>query len=164
MKDYILELISMKDIIDKYGFYIKHNMIRCPFHNDKTASMKIYDKSFYCFGCNKTGDLIQFVEYLFNLNFKEAMQKINLDFNLNLSSNIKIDYDKIKSIQEEKQRKEKQKNIIFQQKCDILLSYNKYIKYFSKKINKNNWENYTHIIAFLKDKAEILEFELDNMY
>ena len=164
MRDYILELISMKDIIDKYGFYIKHNMICCPFHNDKTASMKIYDKSFYCFGCNKTGDLIQFVEYLFNLNFKEAMQKINLDFNLNLSSNIKIDYDKIKSIQEEKQRKEKQKNIIFQQKCDILLSYNKYIKYFSKKINKNNWENYTHIIAFLKDKAELLEYELENMY
>lgn len=164
MRDYILELISMKDIINKYGFHMKHNMIRCPFHNDKTASMKIYDKSFYCFGCNKTGDLIQFVEYLFNLNFKEAMQKINLDFNLNLSSNIKIDYNKIKSIQEEKQRKEKQKNIIFQQKCDILLSYNRYIKYFSKRINKNNWENYTHIIAFLKDKAEMLEFELDNMY
>lgn len=154
----------MRDIADKYGYKIKNNMIRCPFHNDKTASMKIYDKSFYCFGCNKTGDLIQFVEYLFNLNFKEAMQKINLDFNLNLSSNIKIDYDKIKSIQEEKQRKEKQKNIIFQQKCDILLSYNRYIKYFSKRINKNNWENYTHIIAFLKDKAEMLEFELDNMY
>ncbi len=164
MKEQILSIISMRDIADKYGYKIKNNMICCPFHNDKTASMKIYDKSFYCFGCNKTGDLIQFVEYLFNLNFKEAMQKINLDFNLNLSSNIKIDYDKIKSIQEEKQRKEKQKNIIFQQKCDILLSYNRYIKYFSKRINKNNWENYTHIIAFLKDKAEMLEFELDNMY
>lgn len=164
MRDNILELMSMKDIINKYNFHMKHNMICCPFHNDKTASMKIYDKSFYCFGCNKTGDLIQFVEYLFNISFKEAMQKINLDFQLNLDSNIKIDYKKIKSIQEEKQKKEKQRNIIFQQKCNILLSYNKYIKYFSKKINKNNWENYTHIIAFLKDKAEILEFELDNMY
>lgn len=164
MRDYILELISMKDIIDKYGFYIKHNMICCPFHNDKTASMKIYDKSFYCFGCNKTGDLIQFVEYLFNISFKEAMQKINIDFNLKLNTNIKIDYNKIKNIQEEKIKKEKQKNIAFQEKSDILLSYNKYIKYFSKKINKNNWENYTHIIAFLKDKAEMLEFELDNMY
>lgn len=164
MKDQILSLISMKDIVDKYGYKVKNNMICCPFHNDKTASMRIYDKSFYCFGCNKTGDIIQFVEYLFNLSFKEAMQKINLDFGLGLNNNTQIDYDKIRKIQEEKQRKEKQKNIIFQQKCDILLSYNRYIKYFSKRINKNNWENYTHIIAFLKDKAEMLEFELDNMY
>ena len=100
------------------------------FHNDKTASMKIYEKSFYCFGCNKTGDLIQFVEYLFNISFKEAMQKINIDFNLKLNTNIKIDYNKIKNIQEEKIKKEKQKNIAFQEKSDILLSYNKYINYF----------------------------------
>lgn len=167
MKDQILNLISMKDIVDKYGYKIRNNMICCPFHNDKTASMRIYNKSFYCFGCNKTGDIIQFVEYLFNLSFKEAMKKINLDFGLGLENNTKIDYDKIRRIQEERQRKqieEHTKNLIFQKKCDILHSYQKYISYFSKKINKDNWENYTYIMSFLLEKAEKLEDEIDNMY
>lgn len=167
MKDKILSLISMKDIVDKYGYKIRNNMICCPFHNDKTASMRIYDKSFYCFGCNKTGDIIQFVEYLFNLSFKEAMQKINLDFGLGLNNNTQIDYDKIRKIQEEKQRKQIEnhlKNIAFQKKCDVLQYYHRYIKYFSNKINKDNWENYTYIMSFLLEKAEKLEDEIDNMY
>ena len=167
MKDQILSLISMKDIVDKYGYKIRNNMICCPFHNDKTASMRIYDKSFYCFGCNKTGDIIQFVEYLFSLSFKEAMQKINLDFGLDLDNNAKIDYDKIRRIQEERQRKqieEHAKNLAFQKKCDILHYYQRYIKYFSNKINKSNWENYTYIMSFLLEKAQNLENEIDNMY
>lgn len=167
MKDQILNIISMKNIVDKYGYKVKNNMICCPFHNDRTASMKIYNKSFYCFGCNKTGDIIQFVEYLFNLSFKEAMQKINLDFGLYLNNNTKINYNKIKRIKEEKKKKqieEYKKNISFQEKCDILHSYNRYIKYFSKRINKYNWEKYTLIIAFFKDKLEIIEDELNNMY
>ena len=167
MKDSILELLSMKDIIDKYGFKIKNKMICCPFHNDKTASMKIYDKTFYCFGCNKTGDLIQFVEYLFNLSFIDAMKKINIDFNLGLDLDKRIDMNKIRKIQEEKYKKqieEHTKNIVFQKKCYILHAYQKYISYFSKNINKDNWENYTYIMSFLLEKAEKLENEIDNMY
>lgn len=41
-------------------------------------------KAFNCFSCNRTGDLISFVEQLFNISFKEAMEKINQDFNLKL--------------------------------------------------------------------------------
>lgn len=167
MKDSILELLSMKDIVDKYGFKVKNKMICCPFHNDKTASMRIYDKTFYCFGCNKTGDLIQFVEYLFNLSFIDAMKKINIDFNLGLDLDKRIDMNKIRKIQEEKYKKqieEYTKNIAFQKKCDILHAYQKYISYFSKKINKDNWENYTYIMSFLLEKAEKLENEIDNMY
>lgn len=35
---------------------------RCPFHNERTPSFTIFreDNHFYCFGCNKTGDAIDF--------------------------------------------------------------------------------------------------------
>ena len=54
MKDEILKIISMKDILDKYNIPYTRNMYHCPFHKDKNASAKMYDNSFYCFSCNKT--------------------------------------------------------------------------------------------------------------
>ncbi|MBL7111796.1 MAG: toprim domain-containing protein [Bacteroidales bacterium] len=38
------------------------NMLRCPFHEEETASMRIYPdtNSFHCFGCGKSGDAIEF--------------------------------------------------------------------------------------------------------
>lgn len=109
MKDYILNNISMKDVLYKYRIKTNKDMFHCPFHKDKNASAKAYENSFYCFSCHRTGDVIQFVQYLYNLNFKEAMQKINEDFNLGLNSNIKVDYNKINRIKKEREEKEKYK-------------------------------------------------------
>jgi len=42
----------------------KNNMLRCPFHPDETASMKIYPETgtFHCFGCGANGDVIEFIQ------------------------------------------------------------------------------------------------------
>lgn len=166
MKDEILKTITMKDILDKYNIPYKRQMYHCPFHKDKTASAKMYSNSFYCFSCNRTGDIIQFVQYLFNLSFKEAMQKINEDFNLGLDSNTKIDYKKIKQIEKERELK-KQKKIKLQQK------YNELCKKKSenfKKINKlnrlvsfKNWESLVFDISELQTKCEIIDLKLDEI-
>ena len=49
MKDEILSIITMEDILNKYNIPHKRNMFNCPFHTDKNASAKMYDNSFYCF-------------------------------------------------------------------------------------------------------------------
>ena len=51
----------------------KNNMLRCPFHNDKTPSMKIYPETntWTCFSSNctaGTGDQIEFIQKMENLN------------------------------------------------------------------------------------------------
>ena len=48
----------------------------CPFHNEKTPSFCIYpeNNSFYCFGCNKGGDVISFIMGVENLDFAEAVK------------------------------------------------------------------------------------------
>ena len=48
----------------------------CPFHNEKTPSFCIYpeNNSFFCFGCNKGGDVISFVMGVENLDFAEAVK------------------------------------------------------------------------------------------
>lgn len=46
----------------------------CPFHNEDTPSFVIYpDNSFYCFGCQAHGDVIDFMKLLKNFDFKEAV-------------------------------------------------------------------------------------------
>ena len=66
-----------------YGVRIGQNgMCRCPFHSDKTPSMKINKTYFYCFGCHSTGDVIDFTARLFNLSPLDAARKLALDFGI----------------------------------------------------------------------------------
>ena len=43
-------------------------MARCPFHPDKTPSLKLYDDHYYCFGCHAHGDVIQLASGLLGLS------------------------------------------------------------------------------------------------
>ena len=65
-----------------YGISVKRNgMACCPFHNDKTPSMKL-DKRYHCFGCGADGDVISFVGQMFGLQPLDAAMKLNKDMGL----------------------------------------------------------------------------------
>ena len=92
--DDIKNRINMIDVCKTYGFNIQRgNFICCPFHNEKTPSLKLYDgnRGFYCFGCGKHGSVIDFVMLYFGLDFKSAIIKLNDDFRLGLPIGQKID-------------------------------------------------------------------------
>ena len=66
-----------------YGVRIGRNgMCRCPFHSDKTPSMKINETYYYCFGCHSTGDVIDFTARLFDLSPLDAALKLAADFGI----------------------------------------------------------------------------------
>ena len=66
-----------------YGVRIGQNgMCRCPFHSDKTPSMKINESYYYCFGCHTTGDVIDFTARLFDLSPLDAAHKLAADFGI----------------------------------------------------------------------------------
>lgn len=164
IKDEIKNLITMQDIINKYGIKHKGAMFNCPFHKDQNASAKFYRNSFYCFSCNKTGDLIQFVQHLYNLTFQEAMQKINVDFGLGLDSNTKIDRNKILEI--ERKRKEvelakKKKTEAYIKKCDLYNDLKAELNMKSKLINILNWEEKVFEISKLQTKINLLDIEIE---
>ena len=84
----------MIDICKTYGFNIhRGNFICCPFHNEKTPSLKLYDgnRGFYCFGCGEHGSVIDFVMRYFGLDFQSAISKLNDDFCLGLPIGQRID-------------------------------------------------------------------------
>lgn len=47
----------------------------CPFHNERTPSFCIYTatNSFYCFGCQRGGNVINFIRELEGLSFRETI-------------------------------------------------------------------------------------------
>lgn len=69
----IKQTYSMREILSRYGLVPNRaGFIKCPFHQEKTPSMKIYNDSFNCFGCGENGDVFSFVEKMDNLSFKDA--------------------------------------------------------------------------------------------
>lgn len=84
----IKQKLDTKTVFEYYGYKPNRaGFVCCPFHSEKTASMKIYegDKGYYCFGCGAFGDIITFVQQYFGVGFKDAIQKLNDDFMLGLS-------------------------------------------------------------------------------
>lgn len=50
----------------------------CPFHKEKNPSFHIYTEtnSFYCFGCGKGGNVINFIRILHGYSFPEAVNHL----------------------------------------------------------------------------------------
>ena len=75
--------ITVPQAAEHYGVRIGRNgMCRCPFHSDKTPSMKINETYFYCFGCHSTGDVIDFTAGLLGLSPLDAARKLAADFGI----------------------------------------------------------------------------------
>lgn len=70
---------SIVSTIEKLGIPIKMKTISCPFHQEKTPSCHLYEKSntYKCFGCGAFGDSINFVMNYLNTDFKTAVNYIN---------------------------------------------------------------------------------------
>ena len=75
--------VTPKQAAQVYGLRIQRNgMCRCPFHDDRTPSLKFYDDHYYCFGCQATGDVIDFVARYFDVSSYEAAKKLEEDFSV----------------------------------------------------------------------------------
>lgn len=80
----IKNTLSMHDVAVRYGFEPdRAGMIVCPFHDDVNPSLQIYDepgRGFHCFACGAGSSVIDFVMLLFNIEFKQAVLRISMDF------------------------------------------------------------------------------------
>ena len=71
----------MPEVVRRYGIEMNRvGFCRWPFHTEKTASMKIYAQSFYCFGCGAGGDVIDFVRLYERCDFKTAFRMLGGEF------------------------------------------------------------------------------------
>ena len=75
--------VSVKEAVEYYGLEVNRgNMVCCPFHADRTPSMKLNEDYFYCFGCGAHGDVINLAARLFGLSGYDAAKKLAVDFGI----------------------------------------------------------------------------------
>ena len=73
--DEIKQSTSMQEVLNMFGLKVnRKGFMCCPFHKEKTPSMKIYEKKYHCFGCGEDGDVFSFVMKYQGCDFKEAFK------------------------------------------------------------------------------------------
>ncbi|ALO13759.1 DNA primase [Salinivirga cyanobacteriivorans] len=74
----IKKQLTIMSVLAHYGIKPdKNDHIKCPFHEDDKPSCKIYTETntYNCFGCGKTGDVIQFIQDKENCDKHTALKK-----------------------------------------------------------------------------------------
>lgn len=97
---YIKNHVTCKQVMQDFGTVIKRgDFCVCPFHAEKTGSMKLYPdgRGYYCYGCHDGGDVIKLTMKLYKYTFKGAVNTLNLAYNLGL------DLDRKMSMEERRQ-------------------------------------------------------------
>jgi DNA primase len=74
----LVERISAADYISQYVEFEEKNgelFSICPFHNDTDPSFSVTPSNnlFYCFGCKKSGNILDFIMLYHDVNFREAI-------------------------------------------------------------------------------------------
>ena len=88
MQELIKEIKSEQDFINVLSYYNvklesnkKDNSKKacCPLHKEKTSSFNVKTENgesmFKCFGCGKSGDIVNFIKYMENMSTLEATKK-----------------------------------------------------------------------------------------
>ena len=79
--------ISVRQAAKRYGLTVgKNGMCRCPFHADKTPSMKLNEAYYYCFGCKAHGDAIALTAQLLHLPPGSAAAELAQAFHVDISA------------------------------------------------------------------------------
>jgi DNA primase len=69
----IVDVVSLRTSLRKQG---PRYVGRCPFHEERTPSFSVKpgDNLYYCFGCNRGGDVVRFVRETENVDFVGAIE------------------------------------------------------------------------------------------
>jgi len=72
----IVQKISILQVAREYGFEVRGNKAVCLFHADKDPSLSLDDSRglFNCFGCNKKGNIVDFIHECERVGLKRRVK------------------------------------------------------------------------------------------
>lgn len=149
---------TMRELLSRFGIEPdKKSFIECPFHKEKTASCKIYEHSFYCFGCGAGGDEIDFVKRYLNKSFAEAIEYLCGE-KMSFSEHRKI-YNRRRQYEQQK----KAENERQEQYNALMDEYVRLDKQRAEYDPKSSNEPLNPLFVEAMKNIERIEFELDSL-
>ncbi len=96
--DFILDTLDIVDLVSEYIKLEKKGrnyLGLCPFHNERTPSFTVSreKKIFHCFGCNKGGNVFQFLSQIENITYAQAVSKLASRFGIKVEEKESFEYD-----------------------------------------------------------------------
>lgn len=86
--DIIKDRVSARDVAALYGYKANSGAyIGCPFHGEKTPSLKLHKSGWYCYGCGAGGSVVDFVMMHDGCTFPMAVKALDDRFCLGLIDN-----------------------------------------------------------------------------
>jgi len=119
--------VTMPQVLERYGIEAKKGFAVCPFHNEKTASLKVYSDGFYCFGCGAGGDVISFVAKMEDICNAQAAVRLASEFGI---SDRPVDLPKRREMQKKRQEEKKRLEEVrrdYDDKCAEFRALNRYL-------------------------------------
>lgn len=163
----VKERVHMHDVFEKYGLELKNGALVCPFHNEKTPSLRVYrnDTQWHCFGCGAGGDVITFVQMYFNLNFTGALIRLDNDFGLSLPLQMRkltrkeAEESRRQQAEMERKRAEKQAQLeAFRMEYDFNTIHYRLLMEIKKTGKPERPEDITDEYAYAVKKLEYLDY------
>ena len=101
-KEAVNEIFKRANIVDIIGEYVTlkrvgaYYMACCPFHNEDTPSFSVDEnrKTYLCFGCHKSGNVITFLQEKLGLSFGEAVRVLAKRMQIDIEDEFDDDYHK----------------------------------------------------------------------
>lgn len=137
--DIVRENLTARNVAEYYGLKVnRKGMSCCPFHDDKTPSMKI-DQRYYCFGCGEKGDAVDYVSKMFGLNPKDAAVKICADFGVSFDEKYHSSHKKVKPKKSYEQIFKEAENHCYMVLCDYLHLLKSWKAKYAPKDENSEW-------------------------
>ena len=161
------ELKARVDIVDlnsSYGVDVRtagsSKKACCPFHQDKTPSMKVDDR-YYCFGCGVTGDAVDLTAQLLGLSPKDAALRLAADFGIEVDEKAKPN-----AFHPYRPRADPQKELQkwFDQAWDVLLEYRSLLRDWEKRYAPQSMDEEWHpLFCEALGKKDYIDYLLDEL-
>ena len=156
--DAIRERVPIEDVARRYGVEVIRGKARCPFHEDRRPSAKLYEHTLHCFVCGKSWDAVALVAGLEGLTMLEAAQRLAGEYGVG-GQNTQSSPRPAVTVADARRAVEAFKTARWGKWCDALHGADAAVRAVAKP--DTAWENPTFVLALrARDEAEI---ELDIM-
>ena len=100
----IAEVIQRSNIVEVINSYVPLKKSGndswkacCPFHQEKTPSFHVSESKqlYYCFGCQKGGDVVKFMREYLNLDYIEAIRQLAQRYGIHIPENVSPEEEQI---------------------------------------------------------------------